>query len=385
MMNIENVIILGAGASKSEGAPLQNELFKEFYKQVLKDKEWSLSKKQEDLIIDYFKKFWGIDIKNYQNRDIKFPTFEECLGVLDLAYYRGESFKGYPKGKIEKIRNALIFLIAKVLDKKLQGKITHHKKLVDRPKGKKENDKENNEEKSSLRQTAFLSLNYDIIIDNVLVDLYQEDKEYHLDYGIDFINFERKNDWKRNDWKRPDKNKAVLLLKIHGSLNWLYCPTCNHIELTPKEKGAIKAFYKGFYEVKKCNECGTPMEPVIISPTYYKEMTNPFIQKVFLKADKVLRSAKRIFICGYSFPDADLHIKYLLKRAEQFRGESPEIYVINNHRNKTEQQKEEEKQRISRFFKNKEKIHYTNLSFENFAETGIKELVKKYEQAIPSQ
>jgi hypothetical protein len=30
MERIEQVIILGAGASKSEGAPLQNELFKEY-------------------------------------------------------------------------------------------------------------------------------------------------------------------------------------------------------------------------------------------------------------------------------------------------------------------------------------------------------------------
>ena len=355
-MNIKDVIILGAGASKSEGAPLQNELFKEFfeyYKRVLKGKVWSLSKEQEKLIIEYFKKFWGIDIENCQNQNIKFPTFEECLGVLDLAYHRGESFKSYPKKEIEEIRNALIFLIAKVLDEKLRGQIIHHKKLVDRLKNE-----------GSLRETAFLSLNYDIIIDNVLVDLYEE---HHLDYGIDFINFERKR-----DWKRPDKNKAVLLLKIHGSLNWLYCPTCNHIELTPRKKEAIKAFYKA----KKCSECKTPMEPVIIPPTFYKEMTNPFIQKVFLKADKVLRSAERIFICGYSFPDADLHIKYLLKRAEQFRGETPDIYVINNHSNKTEQQKNEEKQRISRFFKNKEKknkenIHYTDLSFEEFAKRGV--------------
>jgi len=351
-MNIKDVIILGAGASKSEGAPLQNELFREFfeyYKRVLKkDKVWSLSKEQEKLIIEYFKKFWGIDIESYQNQNIKFPTFEECLGVLDLAYYRGESFKDYPKEKIEQIRNALIFLIAEVLDEKLRGKIIHHKKLVDRLKNE-----------GNLRRTAFLSPNYDIIIDNILVDLYEQ---FHLDYGIDFINFER-----RCDWKRPDKDKAVLLLKIHGSLNWLYCPTCNHIELTPKEKGAIKAFYKA----KECGECKTTMEPVIIPPTFYKEMTNPFIQKIFLKTDKVLRSAERVFICGYSFPDADLHIKYLLKRAEQFREETPEIYVINNHPNKTDQQKDEEKQRISRFFKNKEKIHYTNLSFEEFAEKGV--------------
>ena len=58
------------------------------------------------------------------------------------------------------------------------------------------------------------------------------------------------------------------------------------------------------------------------------------------------------------------------KRAEQFREETPEIYVINNHPNKTDQQKDEEKQRISRFFKNKEKIHYKDLSFEEFAKGG---------------
>lgn len=351
-MNIKDVIILGAGASKSEGAPLQNELFKEFfeyYKQVLKGKRWSLSKKQEKELVEYFKKFWGIDIENFQNRDVKFPTFEECLGILDLAYHRGESFKGYSKEKVEQIRNALIFLIAKVLDEKLRGKIIYHRKLVDRL-----------ERDGSLKQTAFLSLNYDIIIDNVLANKYPE---YHLDYGIDFINFERED-----GWKRPDKDKAVLLLKIHGSLNWLYCPTCNHIELTPKEKGAIKAFYKA----EKCEECGTPMERVIIPPTFYKDMRNPFIQEVFLKADKVLRNAERIFICGYSFPDADLHVKYLLKRAEQYRGEPQEIYVINEHPDKEDRQGEEEKQRIDRFFKNKEKIHYMNLSFEEFAEDGVK-------------
>ena len=351
-MRVKDVIILGAGASKSEDAPLQNELFKEFfeyYRQVLKGKTWSLSKKQENLIIEYFRNFWGIDIENYQNHTVEFPTFEECLGVLDLAYFRGESFKRCTRKKIDQIRNALIFLIAKILDEKLRGKITHHKNLVRRLKytGK-------------LNKTAFISLNYDIIIDNVLTKLYPN---YYLDYGIDFVNFER-----INDWKGPNKNKAVVLLKIHGSLNWLYCPTCNHIELTSKEKGAIKAFYK----VKKCDNCKTVMEPVIIPPTFYKEMTNPFIQEIFLKTDKVLRSAERVFICGYSFPDADLHIKYLLKRAEQFRGETPEIYVINNHPDKKDQQKNDEIQRITRFFKNKEKIHYTGLSFEKFAKEGIK-------------
>jgi len=350
MNRIKDVIILGAGASKSEGAPLQNELFKEFfnyYRQVLKGKIWTLSEEQERVIINFFKDFWGIDINNYQNQNVEFPTFEECLGVLDLAYLRRESFKGYTEKDINNVRNALIFLIAKVLDEKLRGKIVYHKKLVERLK-----------KEGKLKETAFISLNYDIIIDNVLTELYPD---FHLDYGIEFINFNRDD-----DWKRPDKNKSVLLLKIHGSLNWLYCPTCNQMELTPKKKGAVEAFYQS----KSCQICNTPMRPVIIPPTFYKEMTNPFIQEIFLKADKILREADRLFICGYSFPDADIHIKYLLKRAERFRGGTPEIYIINNHPNKTRQQKSEEKQRFMRFFKEKRKVHYTNLSFEEFAERG---------------
>jgi len=345
-MNIKDIVILGAGASKSDGAPLQKELFKEFfdyYRRILKDKVWTLSEKQEQILIDFFKEFWGIDINNYQNQDVEFPTFEECLGVLDLAYFRGESLKGCTEEKINEVRNALIFLIAKILDEKLRRETIHHKALVTRIK---------NEEK--LKQTAFISLNYDIIIDNALIEPYPD---HHLDYGIDFVNFER-----RNDWKRPIKNKSVLLLKIHGSLNWLYCPTCNHMELTPEKKRAVKAFYK----TENCKLCETPMKPVIIPPTFYKDVSNPFLQEIFLKTDKVLRDIERIFICGYSFPDADMHIKYLLKRAEKFRSETPEIYVINN-----QQQNNDEKQRFMRFFKEKEKVHYTDLSFEEFATKGV--------------
>lgn len=356
-MNIKDVLILGAGASRSEGAPLQNALFREFfkdYRRVLKGKIWSSSKEQEKLIVNFFKDFWGIDINNYQN--VELPTFEECLGVLDLAYFREESFKGYVGEKINKVRIGLIFLIAKILDEKLRGKIVHHKNLVKRLKNE-----------GKLKQTAFISLNYDIIIDNILSKLWPD---YHLDYGIDLINFERKD-----DWTRPEPDKSVLLLKIHGSLNLLYCPTCNHIERTQRK------VTEAFYNAKPCSDCKTPMKPVIIPPTFYKKLTNPFIQEIFLNADKALRKAERVFICGYSFPDADLHIKYLFKRTERFKGETPEIYVINNHQGKTNQQREEEKQqrkeekkRFMRFFKDKEKVHYTDLSFEKFADEGVKDV-----------
>ena len=102
-------------------------------------------------------------------------------------------------------------------------------------------------------------------------------------------------------------------------------------------------------------------------------MSNYYLQKIWHRAENVLKQAKRIFFCGYSFPDADIHVKYLLKRIEINRGSTPEIFIINNHEKKSDDQKESEKLRYMRFFKNSENVDYTDQSFENFCEQGYHE------------
>ncbi len=362
MKSIKQIIVLGSGASKSEGAPLQNELFYDFfeyYKDTILD--WvkthrrTKTEKHEYLLYKFFKDFWGYDIENIETQKEMFPTFEECVGILDLASTHEESFKNYEHEKINKTRKALILLMAIVINNKLGSRptqITPHQKLIQRLI-----------EEGNLKKTAFISLNYDILLDNSLTKLYPD---FHLDYGIDFINFERSN-----DWARPDKEKAVLLLKPHGSFNWLFCPTCNNLELTPGMKEKVR---KALLGTEKC-ECGTPLDSVIIPPTFYKDLSNPFIQNIFFKTDQTLRQVDKIFFCGYSFPDADLHIKYHLKRAELFAEKTPEIYVINKEENEDWEQwrgrKEGIETQFKRFFKNKDKVHVKDLSFKEFAENGV--------------
>jgi NAD-dependent SIR2 family protein deacetylase len=179
------------------------------------------------------------------------------------------------------------------------------------------------------------------------------------------MNFDRIHNSDESSWKRPDPTRSIFLLKLHGSLNWLYCPTCNQIEITPKDKGAVKVFT----QAKECFTCGTPMEPIIVPPTYFKEMQNVYLQQIYQKSDKILRNSKKIYICGYSLPDADLHIKYLLKRAELLNSNPPEFFIINNHKNKKEPKLE--KKRFLQFFKYKVKVHYTTLSFEDFCNEGV--------------
>lgn len=344
-MNLENVIILGAGASKSEGAPLQDKLLEEFfafYEIILKNRPKDADLvRQFTRITKYFRDVWGISPVTAKHYTEVFPTFEESIGVLDLAFLRNEAIKGYSRQEIALIRRALVFLIAKVLDETLKEKAVHHRALIRRLYVT-----------GDLKNTAFISLNYDILIDNALQEMF--DAGFDIDYGVELANYGR-----NYDFTRPRENKGIFLIKLHGSLNWLYCPTCSSIERT--EKKATDAYYRP----TPCRDCDTELEPVLIPPTYYKTMDNLFLQQLILKSFEILRSARRLYFCGYSFPDADFHVKYLLKKAELYSGDTPEIFVINKNKNEVEEK------RYFRFFRKKARVQYLEMDFETFGREGL--------------
>jgi hypothetical protein len=349
-MAVSDVIFLGAGASASEGAPVQKELFSDFFNT---DKGYDHNSVSLERLKDFFDHFFGIDIRS-ENESVLFPSFEETMGLLEIAIDRGESFRGYPSSTrdpdIQSIREDLIFLIALVLNRTLMAPKGHHKALVRRL-----------EKEGCIDRTAFISLNYDILIDNELTELYPE---YDLDYGVEFTNYTREN-----DWEMPRNNKSVALYKLHGSLNWLYCPTCVSLTLTPRERKVALLVEKPV----ECSDCGTHAVPIIIPPTFFKGMQNYYLQQIMRKSEMVLKDADRLFFCGYSFPDADLLVRYLLKRVELNHNSTPEIYVINDYEGKQSQQKIIEKQRFMRFFRHKDRVHYLELSFKEFCTRGIYE------------
>lgn len=348
-------IFLGAGASKAEGAPLQNEIFYEYFSS--NDFKESIDEMDRELAT-FFDYLFNIDLDNGNLENIIFPTFEEALGLTDLAIMRKESFVNFDienrasnSGRLRFISQYLVYLVAKLLDKKLKNSNKLHKQLVQKLY-----------ELGEIKDTVFMSTNYDILIDNALIELYNNN--INLDYGIDFKNYD-----KNNDWQRPSPNKSVYLFKPHGSLNWLYCPTCNQIEITLKEKGVttrlINEFQKG-----TCSECSTVYRPIIVPPSFYKDMSNVFIETIWNKAEYHLKKVNHLIFCGYSFPDADMHIKYLLKRIQINSNHSLKITVINYYDGKTDKNCDEEKKRYERFFG--QRIDYKKMSFQDFAENPQK-------------
>jgi hypothetical protein len=284
---VDTAIFLGAGASKAEGAPLQGALFKEYFSSDLfrKNKE-----PMNGELKDFFREMFQINVGQRDLANVTFPTFEEVLGLTDLAILRKEGFRRFDSdnqttksGRLRFIAQHLVFLVAKVLDLKLQDGTGLHRDLVEALRKAKR-----------LRGTVFVSTNYDILIDNALAE--ERDHDTDLDYGVDFRNFDRPD-----DWDRPALDRSVRLFKPHGSLNWLFCPTCNELVLTPNEKGVVTRLSITTLRDKTCDVCESVYVPLIVPPTFYKDMNNAFLSAIWNRADVTLRKVKHIVFCGYSY------------------------------------------------------------------------------------
>ncbi|MGH7645349.1 MAG: hypothetical protein ACREMR_07155, partial [Gemmatimonadales bacterium] len=82
-----------------------------------------------------------------------------------------------------------------------------------------------------------------------------------------------------------------------------------------------------------------------------------------------LQECTHLVFCGYSLPDADMHVKYLVKTAQMNRGRMTEallITLLNGYREKPESNSQEEFDRYARLF-GPETVSDSRLSFEDFA------------------
>ena len=321
--NKEQVVFLfGAGASASEGGTLTNSLLPESFNRFKNNGKVKNVK-------EYIRDIYHNDCDDKSN----IPTFEEILGPIDIALQKQEHISSkWNNEKLAILRNDLIYCICKILEQTLEHNKNIHTNFINDLLG------EHNER---WNKCNFISLNYDILLDNALTrlgDKYSTDRsgnEYKidLDYGIRFRNEIELEMIENKDleemWHPPGPMK-VHLLKLHGSLNWLYCPTCNSIKITPKKKGVMKIFT----ESELCESDLSEQRPLIVPPAFIKTYDNPYLVSIWLQAERILQKASRVYFIGYSMPEADIQIQYLLKKS-LFRcnGNFPKIIIVGKNSN----------------------------------------------------
>lgn len=334
----KTVIFLGAGASKSDGAPLQRELFQSYFESCGKIHELQGSEERyreiTDIVNDYFEKFFDFRFGE-ENSDKRLPRFEEVLGILDLAINRKEEYKESAHDLLT-YREGLIFSMAQAIHYELDykhadAKRKNHNQMVAKLAGEIQ---EGN--------VSFLSTNYDLLIDNALL-------EHGIlpDYGFTL--------------GAAGKN----LIKIHGSLNWKYCPICKNIERFDEQRFHYEAYLET--EHFRCTHCNSRAEYVIVPPTYYKDMSNIYLSNIWYNAELLLTGAEHIVFCGYSLPNADMHIKYMLKRAEINRQDNKPLTVTIINAPDGDEANPKEGMRFQRFFRTRDVRFEKNTSFEVFA------------------
>ena len=334
------VFIFGAGASASAGLPTQAQLLKNYFKSGI-----SSSDSFHSQLVSFFNDFFHINVQNLTDTT-SFPTFEESLGILDLAIEKEETFgPNYSLPKIREIRDALIYSMGIAIERKSVVHPTTYHKFINKlfHKGHFVED-----------EYAFVNFNYDVLLDDALMELKYRNKKIMIDYDIHFANQETEG--QRGNFQEwlPVSGHSIKYLKPHGSFNWMHCPTCNSIYILGNQKSRV--FKTGYIHQKECCvKDNSPLDCVLEPPSFFKKYKNAYLQNIWHTMTQLLFEADIVIFFGYSLPNADIWTKYALKRASF--GKKKRWIVVN----KTEA----EEKRYRRFLGD---VEYKKMNFDDYVQ-----------------
>lgn len=244
------VFFLGAGASASEGVPLQKDLLPAI-----------LDEDQGESLAPFVEAYFGPHM----------PALEEVFGFIEYLIAHQESLGShYSLLQLQALRERLIHLIERVIAESQEpgsGVYQDFREVL-------------------LRASAsVITANYDTLIDEALSG------DIEIDYGLPFANRE--------------PCRGIRLIKVHGSLNWRYCSSCGQVLLTPPLSSGQGA-------PQSCAWDGEAYQSLIVPPSHYKKLTHPVVARLRAEAAAELRAAGTVIFVGYSFPAADVHMKALI-------------------------------------------------------------------------
>ncbi|MFQ6013894.1 MAG: SIR2 family protein [Anaerolineae bacterium] len=310
---MSTVYILGAGATKAVApqAPLMNDFLPLAFERFAHDPRIRNVCK---FVSDFY---LGSPLpSDARSSQAILPRLEDVLSQLDLCVTQNRPLSAnYPLQKVQELREDLIYLIARLLKDTLQRLERDRHATLDLVRSLTEED-------------TIISLNYDIIVDNALA---QEFGPQRVNYGVDVRLFYH---WYPDDYYEPARayraEPSRDLYKLHGSLNWLYCPNCQALDVTLAEKGTLRIFEE---EPAVCLRCHLCYQALIITPTLLKDYANGLLLQVWRNAEEKITRADRVVFIGYSLADADVEIKCMIKRATynswSQRGRRPTVTVVD--------------------------------------------------------
>jgi hypothetical protein len=369
---VDDVYVLGAGASYVHGAPLTDQILPYALSQPAIRRDRRMRRVHEFLQqVFHFVPPRTPGAPGWE----RMPSLVDVLSVLDVAIDRKESLaRGYDVERLRRVRTALEFAIFSALEDSLsrrRGKATRRSRATQRLAERLDPDK-----------AAVISFNYDVIADIALamrgrafgfdradLEVLGAGDHQAVDYGVDFANVTPASGDKRR----------FQLYKLHGSFNWLRSRLTGNLYFGGMRKAAgilfqndtqraasdLSAVFEHKTSAGHIPETFDDLEPVLITPTHLKDLRNPHLARIWRRAEECLRAAKRITFIGYSLPSDDLHVKYLFKRAMETRAPNlppPSIVVVDKGNPRTSQVR----RNYERYF-GKQSVKYCGEGFDAWA------------------
>jgi len=301
-MNKRPIVIIGAGASIHSGLPgtvglLPRAFQKEENREVLSE--------LDEFLVEHF------HLPSVEDKQRTYPALPLLLGLLDEAISQEHHFSPkWDADRLRRVRRLVEYAIYTVVGEKPVNDQLYYRRLLEwlAPV-------------DCGYEPTLISVIYDLLADDAFIETSRQRPGgvCFPEYGCDIAT---------EEYLKGEK--FGQLLKLYGSLHWLYCPACQRIDAAFHSKDQLASVVGRAFNAELLSEafspstqgytCTTPhcegrMQPVLIAPTPMREYRIPHIAKVWHSAERALQQADRAIFIGYGIPWSDLQVIYILKRS----------------------------------------------------------------------
>ncbi len=378
MLFRKNVFILGAGFSADAGAPVMKD-FLQRSKYLLDNPDPSLPAADRDAftrVFEFLRRLRAAEAKI----TLDLENIEHLFGLAEMDVEFGEGNGG-------DFRRNLIFLILRTIENSIRNDLAKGQWNIVTKEGDKRCSRGVEANYGELFaalasrkwlpgphgigpdgqcQDTIITMNYDCFLDASLVRV-----GVSPDYQLTSAEYPR-------DW--TGLSARIALLKLHGSANWLRCVSDLCKGKVWIWEGRQPDGRLGYFYGAACPSCQRPIEPVIVPPTWAKGGQRDIFAPIWSRALQALQQAGRIFIIGYSMPEADAFFQYMLGLALATNEEIDQVIVVNP----TPEAQQRFKQLFQQSFSQR-KLRFVQLRAQSFVTQSLGEILGQYAAGLDPQ
>lgn len=171
--------------------------------------------------------------------------------------------------------------------------------------------------KNTQSNVSIITTNYDGCMDEALLN-----SDMHITGTIN------------KDGEIIEDKSHIKLIKMHGSINWAYCESCQasrEFDLLDIKKAYTEDKYS-YAVMGICKNCGGVRRPLLVPPLSFKFLMFPHLIDLWNSARQIIEDADYIIVVGYSFSEADSYISKIISGSMDTHHNQKIIIVDTNQK-----------------------------------------------------